>query len=190
MMKRALVALLACFGLVAGPAMSGTFTVSSPNPLDSFSIILDIFNNDGFDLLKVTFDTSGTTAIGGGGGPLVFGGFVGTPTDPAGGTSAGFGVLGGTSFGFDFTGFNTGEAFSFGWDPDTASDSGYGAVIAELAGTLVTLDTSGGTVLGVLGIVGQELIVVIASPAPEPGSLALVALGILALAALRRRASS
>jgi hypothetical protein len=137
----------------------------------------------------VTFDTSGTVSIGDG-TPLIFGGIVGTPTDPAGGTSAVFGALGGTSFGFDFTSFNNGESFSFAWDPDIASNAGYGAIISELAGTLVTLDTTGGTVMGALGIVGDQLIVVIASPAPEPGSLALVGLGILALAALRRRTSS
>ncbi len=73
-MKRTLVALLTCLGLVAGAAVSGTFTVSSTNPLDSVSIVLDIVNNDGFDLLKVTFDTYGA----------VISGLAGLTTTPVG----------------------------------------------------------------------------------------------------------
>lgn len=190
MIKRTLVMLLACSGLVAGPTAAGTFTVYSPSSTDSTDITLNILNNDGFDLLKVTFDTSNTTALGGGGGALVFGGFVGTPTDPAGGTSTGFGVINSTTFGFDFTGFNSGESFSFAWDPDTATDSAYGAVIAELAGTIVTLSTSGGDVMGTLDVVDRVLTVTIPSPAPEPGTLALIAMAMLVLAVVRRRMSS
>lgn len=104
-------------------------------------------------------------------------------------------MLGSTTFGFDFTGFNTGESFSFSWDPDIASDADYGAVLGEQEGMGITLLTSGGTVSGSLAVIGigaeQSLQAVIESPTgvPEPGTLALlgIALGVIGFA--RRRTS-
>ena len=115
-----------------------------------------------------------------GGVPLVFGGAFGL-SGPPGGTAVGFGVQNDLTFGFNFTGFNTGESFSFGWDPDIATNPGYGAILSEADGTLVTLVTTGGTVSGTMHInANGGLSATINSPTavPEPATLALLGLGL------------
>ncbi len=146
--------------LLAAPAMAGIFTITNPGPADSFSFDVTILNDDGFDLTKVTFDLSTTTSFASGSPPLVFGG-SGSTSGPPGGTATPFGASGASTFGFEFAGFNTGESFSFSWDPDIATDSGYGAVVEEAIGMGVTLVTTGGTVSGFMEYVGG----------PEDGSL-------------------
>jgi len=192
-MKRSIATLAAILGFALSPAtQAGVFTISSPNALNSSSIVLDIANNDGFDLLKVTFDLSTTTSNAPGNPPLTFGGAFGLSGPPSG-TATVFGVLNSTEFGFDFTDFNDGESFSFSWDPDIATDVDYGAVVGEMEGMGITLVTSGGTVSGALGLGVIEnqtvLIAIIESPAavPEPGAIALLGIGLAGLGFARRR---
>ncbi|MCC6610766.1 MAG: PEP-CTERM sorting domain-containing protein [Burkholderiales bacterium] len=171
-------------------ASAGVFNVTAPGPLSSTDISLRIDNDDGFDLLKVTFDLSTTKSFASGNPPLTFGGIVST-TPPAGGTATVFGTLQSTSFGFDFTSFNNGEWFSFSWDPDIATDSSYGAVVSEMAGMGIELVTSGGTVSGTLRVDSDRLglVATIDSPTgvPEPGTVGLLGIGAALLGLARRR---
>lgn len=178
---------------VASSAQAGVITVTTGGPLDSYSINTSITNDDGFDLLRVTFDLSGTSM---GSSQLVIDGVAGYfgEVAPAGGTAIYFqeDPLGGgySTFGFDFTSFNHGDTFSFSWDPDVPSSDAFGAIVSQTAGMAVTFVTSGGTVNGVMEIFGDDVTATVASPTsvPEPGStLLLFGVGLVALKAWRKR---
>ena len=181
---------LALLAATAVILAAGTFTVTTAGPLNSTSITTTIQNDDGFDLLRVTFGLAGTTAIPGGQLVIDNGGHFGE-VGPPGGTFAYFqaNANGGgfSTFGYDFTGFNTGKAFFFSWDPDRPADASYGAIVSETAGMTVTLLTTGGTVSGTMRIVGADVVAVIDSPVPvpEPTTFLLVAAGLAALASRR-----
>ena len=171
--------------VITAALSAGTFTVTSPGPLTSTGIGVNIANNDGFDLLRVTFGLAGTTSTVGG-QSLVIGGHFSESGPPAGtfsyfqNTASGGGFL---NFGYTFTGFNTGESFSFAWDPDIATDPSYGAAVSELDGMTVLLETSGGNVNGVMRIDQRagNVSATIASPVPEPASLMMMGGGLLGL---------
>ena len=182
----------------ASPA--GSITVTNPGPLGSFSINTAAFDGTSGQNEKLTFDLSGTHCTDGGscilGESLVFGGASGGSFvyDPeANGTSSVFGAVGSTIFGFDFTGFDPLNVFTFSWDPDVASNGGYGAIVAELAGTVVTASVrfSADEVLtysGTMGIVGHDVAAnPVPVPEPETYAMLLAGLGLIGFAGYRRK---
>jgi len=182
----------------ASPA--GSITVTNPGPLGSFGINTAAFDGTSGQIEKLTFDLSGTHCIDGGscilGESLVFGGSGGGNFiyDPeANGTSSLFGAVGSTVFGFDFTGFDPLNVFAFSWDPDVASNGGYGAIVAELAGTVITASVrfDGGEILtysGTMGIVGHDVAAnLVPVPEPETYAMLLAGLGVLGFAGYRRK---
>ncbi|SDW66364.1 PEP-CTERM sorting domain-containing protein [Nitrosomonas oligotropha] len=182
----------------ASPA--GSITVTNPGPLGSFSINTAAFDGTSGVIEKLTFDLSGTHCTDGGscilGEPLVFGGSGGGTFayDPeANGTSSLFGAVGSTVFGFDFTGFDPLNVFTFSWDPDVASNGGYGAIVAELAGTVVTASvrfsaTEVLTYSGTMGIVGHDVAAnLVPVPEPETYAMLLAGLGLIGFAGYRRK---
>lgn len=175
-------------------------TVTNPGPLGSFSINTAAFDGTSGQIEKLAFDLSGTHCTDGGscilGESLVFGGSGGRIFiyDPAAnGTSSLFGAVGSTVFGFDFTGYDPLDVLLFTWDPDVASNGGYGAVVGELAGTVITASVrfDGGEVLtysGTMGVVGHDVAAnLIPVPEPETYAMLLASLGILGFAGYRRK---
>ncbi|OQW83701.1 MAG: hypothetical protein BVN30_05290 [Proteobacteria bacterium ST_bin16] len=182
----------------ASPA--GSITVTNPGPLGSFSINTAAFDGTSGQIEKLTFDLSGTHCTDGGscvlGESLVFGGTSGGTFvyDPeANGTSSSFGAVGSTVFGFDFTGFDPLNVFVFSWDPDVASNGGYGAIVAELAGTVITAsvrfdDSSVLVYSGTMGIVGRDVAAnLVPVPEPETYAMLLAGLGLIGFAGYRRK---
>lgn len=182
----------------ASPA--GSITVTNPGPLGSFSINTAAFDGTSGQIEKLTFDLSGTHCTDGGscilGESLVFGGASGGSFvyDPeANGTSSVFGAVGSTIFGFDFTGFDPLNVFVFSWDPDVASNGGYGAIVAELAGTVITASVrfSADEVLtysGTMGVVGHDVAAnLVPVPEPETYAMLLAGLGLIGFAGYRRK---
>ena len=182
----------------ASPA--GSITVTNPGPLGSFSINTAAFDGTSGQIEKLTFDLSGTHCTDGGscilGESLVFGGASGGSFvyDPeANGTSSVFGAVGSTIFGFDFTGFDPLNVFVFSWDPDVACNGGYGAIVAELAGTVITASVrfSADEVLtysGTMGIVGHDVAAnPVPVPEPETYAMLLAGLGLIGFAGYRRK---
>jgi len=182
-----------------GYADPGSITVTNPGPLGSFSINTASFDGTSGVIDKLTFDLSDTVCGGGGCGsiPLTFGGIVGTPGfiyDPLGnGTAASFGTVGSSIFGFTFTGFNSLDIYRFSWDPDTATNSSYGATVADLVGTKITAEVSFSddtflTYSGTMGIVGPDVAANL-TPVPEPEIYAMLAagLGFMGFVARRRK---
>ncbi|MBX9893921.1 MAG: PEP-CTERM sorting domain-containing protein [Nitrosomonas sp.] len=185
---------------VSHASPSGSITVTNPGPLNSFSINTAAFDGTSGQIEKLTFDLSGTHCLDGGscilGESLVFGGSSGGffAYDPeTNGTSSLFGAVGSTVFGFDFTGFDPLNVFTFSWDPDVASNGGYGAVVAELAGTVITAsvrfdDNSVLTYSGTMDIVGRDVAAnLVPVPEPETYAMLLAGLGVLGFAGYRRK---
>ena len=181
----------------ASPA--GSITVTNPGPLSSFGINTAAFDGTSGQIEKLTFDLSGTHCINAGcipGESLVFGGSGGGSFiyDPAAnGTSALFGAVGSTVFGFDFTGYDSLDLFQFSWDPDVASNGGYGATVADLAGTVITAsvrfaDNSVLVYSGEMGIVGPDVAAnLVPVPEPETYAMLLAGLGLLGFVGYRRK---
>ena len=182
--------LIAAAGLAAAglahAAPPGSIFVAEPGA-DGFAINTQVFNGSSYDILKLTFDFTGTTTTDGGSividtdgnGLLSFAG-------PDGGTATFFGS--GSVFGFDFTSFNNFDTFKFAWDPDSTKSASYGATGLDFIGAKVTAVTSNGIYSGVFERVGTTLDVSAAlAPIPEPQTYALVLGGLLTVGALARR---
>jgi hypothetical protein len=174
---------------------TGSLTVTNPGPLGSLGINTAAFDGTSGQIETLTFNLAGTHCTDGGscilGEPLVFGGSGGGTFifDPAAnGTSSLFGAVGSTVFGFNFTGFDPLDVFSFSWDPDVASNGGYSAVVGELAGTVITASVrfAGGPLItysGTMGVVGPDVaanLVPVVPPVsvPEPSTYAMVLAGL------------
>lgn len=185
-----------CGGVVH--AASGSITVTNPGPPGSFSINTAVFNGTSGQIDSLTFDLSGTHCLDGGscilGESLVFGGSGGGTFifDPAAnGSSSLFGAVGTPIFGFNYTGNDSLDVFAFSWDPDVASNGGYGAVVGELAGTRITASVrfDDGSVLvyaGTMGAVGRDVAANLV-PVPEPETYAMLLAGLGLIGALARR---
>ncbi len=133
-------------------------------PLSAFSINTASFDGASGSIEKLTFDLSGTHCTDVScilGESLVFGGAGGGTFvyDPEfNGPSSLFGTVGSTVFGFDFTGFDPLNVSTFSWDLDVASNGDYAAIVAELAGTVITASVrfDGGDVFTYSGTRGMS----------------------------------
>ena len=186
-MKQILINTLLIIGLGAWvlPA-NAAYEVQSPGPLNSFSIVTNINNTGPYGIASIEFDLSGTTTTDG--SHLVI---DPPPFSVSNGTSgaASFFNLTPETFGYNFSNFDVGDAFSFAWDPDSALNVSYGAIISELAGTAVTLGLVGAADLyGVMQVVGTNVEVVWSS-VPESSTIMLLAIGLLGLSLSRRKIS-
>ncbi|MCE2946175.1 MAG: VPLPA-CTERM sorting domain-containing protein [Betaproteobacteria bacterium] len=185
------VALLA----IASTAGAASITLINPGPASSFNFDVTVNNNSGGTIGSISIDLSGTTATqGGGSGSLVFGGAFNSIA-PAGGTAVGFGTQGTPVFGFNYTGFSDGLSHTFGWDPDTAGNDFYGAVVSEYVGALVSATVGGVNWTGTF-VFDQGNNYAIATltdgttVVPVPGALVLMLSGLAGFGALARRKSA
>jgi hypothetical protein len=179
------VALSLAFGCSQAFAAASIF-VTEPGG-DGFNIETGGFNGSSYEISKIVFDFSSTTTTDG--SYLVIDGSPFSVNAPSGGTATFFGS--GAVFGFNFTGFNTFDTFSFKWDPDSAINGDYGASGIDFIGGIVkAYTTNGGLYTGSFQLVGSGPDVAAAlSPVPEPVTSAsfLAGLGLLGLIAARRR---
>lgn len=193
-----LTAKLAVFcALLSTAIFAGTIDISLPG-VSGTNIAFTVANNDGFDITKITFDLSNTLSNAPANPPLVIDPPTFAESFSVDGAPVGSFTFFNTNqfvFGFTFTGFNNGDVFLFNMDPDIAGNSAYGADISELVGTLISVDTTGGTVSGALSVlIGQDgaryVGASIPSPTeiPEPSTYLLLAAGLGAIRLWKRRA--
>ena len=178
---KAAVAALALLGAAAASATS----VSTPL---NGSLIGTTITNDSGAMSMIRFDLSNTVTMDG--SQAVFGGLYGAAGfTPAGGsTYALVGGAGATVFGFDFTSFNAGQSFTFGWDPDSANNPNFGALPKDLVGTVITAVIVGGPNLrGVWMLDNAGNLDTVLTPVPEPETYALMLVGLAAVAGVARR---
>lgn len=184
-------AIAAALAIGAQASALASIIITEPGA-DGFNIETLAFNGSSYDITKLTFNFSATTTSDA--SFVVIDGSPMSITAPAGGSATFFGS--GAVFGFDFTSFNTFDSFKFGWDPDSAANSAYGATGLDFIGATVTAVTTGGTFTGTFAKVGNTpdvaaVLSPVSAPVPEAGSLALTLAGLAAvggIAARRRKA--
>jgi len=189
-MKKIGVLLLSFAVLVSLASFAGAYAVESSGPLNSTSIEFFVENDGPGTINSVVFSLLS---------PFDIESPVFSVVNPAGVTSTDFyldlvepGHY--AKFGFDFTGFTNGAGtFSFAWDPDKVGDPGYGAIISDLVGTLVTLYATEGKYCGQMVIDPDDRDHLEANfccfePVPVPGALLLFGSGLLGLVGFRRKA--
>lgn len=188
-------ALLAASLAVAswGAGATGSILLANPGPLTSFNFDTVSFNGTSGDIVKLTIDLTNTLC---GSEACVFGGLNSMDVSGlGGGTASLFGSAGDSVFGFTFTGYNPYETFRFSWDPDTASNSSYGAVVGQFVGAKATADVSfGGSIVkygDTVAAVGPDVAANLAPvPVPEPSTYALMLAGLAGVGAIARRSGS
>ena len=183
-MQHSLKAAVAALALLGAAAASATTVVTPVNG----SLINTTITNDSGTMSMIRFDLSNTVTMDG--SQAVFGGLYGAAgfTPPGGSTYALVGGAGATVFGFDFTSFNAGQSFTFGWDPDSADNSSYGALPQDLVGTIITAVIDGGPNLrGVWALDGAGNLDTVLTPVPETETYALMLAGLAIVAGVARR---
>ena len=184
MQHTSLKAAVTVLALLGASAVSATTVFT---PLNG-SLINTTIANDGGSMSTIRFDLSDTVTMDG--SQAVFGGLYGGESFTPVGTStyALVGAAGATVFGFNFTSFNAGQSFSFGWDPDSADNADYGAVPKDLVGTIVTaMFDSGPAMRGVLVLDDAGNLGTTLTPVPEPETYALMLAGLAVVAGVARR---
>jgi hypothetical protein len=185
-MKMIKIAALVSTLVLTATANAGDITVS--NSASSSAISTSVLNNYGL-VSSMTFDFSNTHTSDG--SYTVIDGSPFSVNAPFG--SASFFTSQPYLFGFNFTGFNAGNAFSFSWDPDSAINGSYGATgNPDFVGAVVTAVTGSGVLKGTIAYDGRDLVVATLAPVPEPETYAmlLAGLGILGATARRQRSKA
>ena len=174
---------------VAALVLLGAASVSATTaftPVNGFLMAPTITNDSG-TISSVTFDLSNTTTSDG--SHVVFDSLIAASfAPPAGSTYALFGASGSTTFGFNFTSFGAGQAFTFRWDPDSAINGLYGALPKDLVGTKVSAVVEGGPNLGgVMALDNAGNVGITLTPVPEPETYALMLAGLGVIGMMSRR---
>jgi hypothetical protein len=183
---RALVIAAFVLGVAGSASAAPIASIVSPGPLNSVSIVLQVFNTGTSNLTSVLFNLAGTSSSVPG-QSLIIDPPPFNVTGPAGGTAV-YNQISTSLWGYNFTGFDPGEMVSIQWDPDIAGDPSYGAIVSEQVGMVVTVTTSGGfTGSGTMAIEGQDVAAHIATTVPEPTVLTLFGLGLVGVGVIRRR---
>lgn len=183
-MQHTLKAAVAALALLGAAAVSATTVFT---PLNGFLISTTITNDSG-TMSQIRFDLSDTVSMDG--SQVVFGGLTGVPGfAPVGSSTYSLvGAEGASVFGFDFTSFEAGQSFTFGWDPDSADNPNYGASPGDLVGTVVTAFVDGSPNLrGVMALDDAGNLGTTLAPVPEPQTYALMLAGLAVVAGVARR---